>query len=260
LKSLRRLLITVLFLSFTLSATASEAGLPVGASSLMAGADNEREKQGDQVLAKYMAASGRGMARGFSSVAKFVGRLPKMKKSASLAAKRHIDAGGAVEYTDVLVRAGDSTVQKDVIARFMNGEVESTTPDLSKDKDRKAVAITPVNYKFKYKGLQEIAGRQVHVYEVNPRKKRVGLFKGEIWIDSDTGLTVREAGRFVKSPSIFLKKVDFERQYAIVDGVSVPKSLSSQIQTRFWGMAELEIEYTDVTWDPELHFAGSSAF
>jgi hypothetical protein len=142
----------------------------------------------------------------------------------------------------------------------MNGEVESTMPDLSKDKDRKAVAITPVNYKFKYKGLQEIAGRQVHVYEVNPRKKRVGLFKGEIWIDSDTGLTVREAGRFVKSPSIFLKKVDFERQYAIVDGVSVPKSLSSQIQTRFWGMAELEIEYTDVTWDPELHLAGSSAF
>lgn len=257
---MRRLLITVLFLTYSVSAIASEGVVSTFAPSMMAGADNEKEKQGDQILAKYMAASGRGMARGFSSVARFVGRLPKMKKQASLAAKRHIDAGGAVEYTDVLARTGDSTVQKDVIARFMNGEVESTMPDLSKEKDRKAVAITPDNYKFKYKGLQEIAGQQVHVYEVNPRRKRVGLFKGEIWIDADTGLTVREAGRFVKSPSIFLKKVDFEREYAIVDGVSVPKSLSSQIQTRFWGIAELEIEYTDVTWDPELHFAGSSAF
>lgn len=225
-----------------------------------AGGDPERDRQGEQVLARYLSASGRGMARGFSSVAKFIGRLPKMDKTASLAAKRHIDRTGSVEYTAVLQRTGDSTVQKDVIARFMSGEVESAMPDPSKEKDRRAAAISQENYKFKYRGLREIGERQVHVFELNPRKKRVGLFKGELWIDSETGLTVREAGRFVKNPSIFLKRVEFERQYAILDGVSVPKSLTSKIQTRFWGMAELDIEYTDVTWDPEFFLAASSGF
>jgi hypothetical protein len=256
---LRRLLIPILALTFVLPASPADTASPIPPF-WGVGADAGAEKQGDQVLAKYLAVSGRGMARGFSSVARFFGKLPKTNKAASLAAKRHIDTGGSVEYTDVIVRSGDSTVQKDIIARFMSGEVESSTPDPSKEKNRLALAITPENYKFKYKGVQQIAGASIHVYEVNPRKKRVGLFKGELWLDAETGLTVREAGRFVKSPSIFLKRIDFERQYAILDGVSVPKSLSSQIQTRFWGMAELVIQYTDVTWDPEFFLAGSSGY
>lgn len=254
---MRRLLILALGLTIVLPA------FPADSASTIppfwgAGGDAERDKQAEQILSRYLSASGRGMARGFSSVARFIGRLPKMNKTASLAAKRHIDWKGSIEYTDVLLRAGDSTVQKDVIARFMSGEVESALSDPAKEKDRRAAAITHDNYKFKYRGLQEISGKQVHVFELNPRKKRVGLFKGELWIDSETGLTVREAGRFVKSPSIFLKRVEFERQYAILDGVSVPKSLTSKIQTRFWGMAELDIEYTDVTWDPEFFLAASS--
>jgi hypothetical protein len=252
-------LIPVLALAYVLPASPADSAATIPPFWSLA-SDGDRDKQGEQILARHMSASGRGMARGFSSVARFIGRLPKMNKTASLAAKRHIDWTGSIEYTDVLLRAGDSTVQKDIIARFMSGEVESATPDPSKEKDRRATAITQENYKFKYRGLQEIAGRQVHVFELNPKKKRLGLFKGELWIDADTGLTVREAGRFVKSPSIFLKRVDFERSYAILDGVAVPKSLSSKIQTRFWGMAELEIEYSEVTWDPEFFLAASTGY
>lgn len=221
------------------------------------GADQDKDRQGEQVLARYLAASGRGVANGFSAVARFVGRLPKMKKSAELSAKRHTNLNGNVEYTGVIVRSGDSTVQKDVIARFMSGEVESSSPNQSK-KDRDNVAINTENYKFKYKGLTPMGSSQVHVFELNPRKKRVGLFKGELWIDAETGLTVREAGRFVKSPSIFLKKVDFAREFAIVGGVSVPKSLVTSIQTRFWGMAELEVHYSDITWDPGIGFSATA--
>jgi len=256
---LRRLLIVVLGLTFVLPALPNDSAAPIPPFWGAAG-DADRGRQGEQILSRHLSASGRGMARGFSSVARFIGRLPKMNKTASLAAKRHIDLSGSIEYTDVLHRTGDSTVQKDVIARFMSGEVESALSDPSKEKDRRAAAITPDNYKFKYKGLRDIGDRQVHVFELNPRKKRQGLFKGELWIDSETGLTFREAGRLVKNPSIFLKRVEFERQYAILDGVSVPKSLTSKIQTRFWGTAELEIEYTDVTWDPEFFLAASSGF
>ncbi len=190
-------------------------------------ADNDN--QGEQVLAKYMSVSGRGMARGFSSVARFFGKLPKMNKAANLAARRHIDTRGSVEYTDVIVRAGDSTVQKDVIARFMSGEVESTTLDPAKDKDRLAVAITPDNYKFKYKGLRRL--RQVDPrLRVKPQEETRRPVQGRT-LDRRRNRSHRSRGwPFRKSPSIS-SNARLERQYAILDGVSVPKSLSSQIQT-----------------------------
>jgi hypothetical protein len=51
----------------------------------------------------------------------------------------------------------------------------------------------------------------------------------------------------VKIPSIFFKKVDFERAFAIQNGVSVPAHMSSTINTRVVGIVELDINYTTVT-------------
>jgi len=178
-------------------------------------------------------------------MAHFAGRLPKMQKSATLDAQRKVGKDGTLEYlpTD---RQGDATVQKELIIRFMTGEMETSTKDNSK------VAVTSDNYRFKYKGQRDREGRTVHIYEVNPKKKREGLYKGEIWLDAETGLSVREAGRFVKSPSVFLKKVDFTREYSIRDGVAVPKTMQTSIETRFWGNAELDIQYSDVVVEAPL--------
>ena len=53
----------------------------------------------------------------------------------------------------------------------------------------------------------------------------------------------------MKSPSVFLKRVEFVREYTIREGIAVPKAMQSSIQTRFWGMAELDIQYSDVVWE-----------
>jgi hypothetical protein len=71
------------------------------------------------------------------------------------------------------------------------------------------------------------------------------LFKGEIWIDAITYLRVQESGRFVKNPSIFLKKVEFVRQYEIRDGIPVPRRIQSVVQTRLVGPAELTIDFSN---------------
>jgi hypothetical protein len=219
------------------------------------GGDPERERQAEAVLARYYDVSRRNIVRGVTMVAHFAARLPKLGKSGEIEARREVDVQGVVHYTEVMQRNGDSTVQKDIIARFMNGESDPS----ASGKD--SAAITPLNYKFKFKGLQTKEGRQVYVIELNPRKKRVGLFKGEVWLDADTGLTLREAGRFVKSPSIFLKRIDFAREYTIRDGYSIPKSLQTTIQTRFWGPAELEVTYSDFAWEyqpPAVAVTGST--
>lgn len=194
------------------------------------------------MLVQYLQVSKRSILRGVTMMAHFAGRMPKMQRSATLDAKRHISKDGSLQYSPT-DRQGDASVQKELIIRFINGEMESAGKDNSK------VAINNENYKFKYKGAREMDGRTAQVFEVNPRKKREGLFKGEIWLDTETGLAMRETGRFVKSPSVFLKRVEFVREYTIREGIAVPKAMQSSIQTRFWGMAELDVQYSDVVWE-----------
>jgi hypothetical protein len=126
-----------------------------------------------------------------------------------------------------------------VITRYLDSE--------SQARDNGSIAITPANYKFKYKGITEREGRQVHTLQITPKKKAVGLFRGELWIDAETGMPLRESGQFVKNPSVFLKKIAFVREYQIRDGVAIPKHIESTVDTRLVGRAELSIDYVSFT-------------
>lgn len=168
--------------------------------------------------------------------------LPKLKKYGRLHALRHISALGRVTY-ERLFFEGDGTVKNQVIARYLAAEVEA-----QKDQSP-SLAVTPENYKFKYRGQSELQGRSSYVFQVTPKKKRVGLFKGEVWIDATTYLRVREEGYLVKNPSIFLKKVAFVRRYEIRDGISVPLQVQSVVDTRLVGKAELTIDFSNFSVD-----------
>ena len=47
----------------------------------------------------------------------------------------------------------------------------------------------------------------------------------------------------VKNPSIFVKKMEFVRDYAIQDGTSLLKRMETKTETRLVGRAELNIDY-----------------
>lgn len=216
------------------------AGCDPGGSDVAANAP-ANESVNDVQIVRFIQASKRNILRGGVMAARFAGRLPKYGKTASVEAVRRIGPDGVIAY-DVTNREGDATIQKDLIFRFMGGEEESSS------RDNSSVAVTPANYRFKAKGNQEIAGRTVSVYEVIPRSKRQGLFKGEVWIDNETGLPLREHGRFVKSPSVFFKTVDFAREYEIKDGFAVPKKMNTVVLTRLWGQVELDVFYDGFRW------------
>jgi hypothetical protein len=167
-------------------------------------------------------------------------RLPKLKKQGRLHALRHISRLGRITY-DAIVFEGDSSVKNNVIARYLAADTQSQASDLS------PLAVTPANYKFKYKGQLDQDGRQVHVFQLTPRQKRVGLFKGELWLDAETCLPVRESGRLVKNPSIFLRRIEFVREFDIREGVAIPRSLESTVETRLVGKAELSVRFRNVS-------------
>ena len=181
--------------------------------------------------------------QGASMDVEFDASLPKLKKHGRLHALRRISPLGLIKY-ERLSFEGDGTVNHQVIARYLTAEAES------QKEQSPSLAVTPRNYKFKYKGLNKLDGRDVHVFQVAPKRKSQGLFKGEVWIDARTYLRVQESGYLVKNPSIFLKKVAFVRKYEIRDGISVPRQVLSVVETRLVGTAELTIDFTNFSVDP----------
>jgi hypothetical protein len=163
-------------------------------------------------------------------------KLPRLEKQGKLRALRKISRLGLVTYK-ALGFSGDNTVKQEVITRYLAAESEA--------RDNGTIAITPANYKFRYSGKIVQNGRTLQVLELTPRKKAVGLFKGVLWIDAQTGMPVREAGQFVKTPSVFLKKIAFVRDYELRDGVAFPSHIESTVDTRIVGRAELKIYFTN---------------
>ncbi len=167
--------------------------------------------------------------------------LPGKKEHGRFHALRKINIFGRISYAKATFE-GDNAVRNQVVERYLQAEAdtEQGEPD--------AVAVTPANYKFQYKGQKDEEGRAVHIFQVTPKHKRKGLFKGEIWIDSATYLPVREAGSLIKRPSIFVKNVAFVRTFEIRDGMSVPLQVQSVVNTVF-GSAELTVDFSNFALD-----------
>lgn len=197
----------------------------------------------ESVVESYWAAaqSQEKVLHGASMEVDIDASLPKLKKHGRLRALRRISGLGRITY-DHLRFEGDNTVKSNVIARYLSADAQAQAEQAP------SLAVTPANYKFKYKGVGQWRGSTVHVFQVSPRHKKVGLFKGEVWIDANTYLRVRESGRFVKNPSIFVKKIEFVREYDIRDGISVPLQTRSVVETRLVGPAELTIDFRNVSF------------
>ena len=193
------------------------------------------------LIGKYLSATEaqKEKLRGLQMEAQIEAKLPKLQKQGKLIALRVISQIGKISYV-VRSFVGDGTIKKEVIARYLEAEQQAA-------EGPGTMGITPDNYKFKYKGSMSRDGRMVHILALTPREKRVGLFKGEIWLDTETYLPIRETGLFVKTPSVFLKKVEFTRDYQIRDGVAFPSHIESHVDARLVGKADLSIRFTNIS-------------
>jgi hypothetical protein len=218
-------------LKFILTLFALAAALP-GAMN----APEPLDRESEAIVDRYVQASvaQQQAIRGATMEVDISAELPKLKKKGKLHALRQISKLGQITYK-ALGFDGDNTIKKEVIARYLSAETES--------RDTTKLAVNQVNYKFKYKGVSERDGHRVHILEVSPRRKAVGLFKGILWVDADTFLTVREQGRFVKSPSMFIKRVEFAREFDIRDGVAIPRTSQGLVDTRVWGKAQVSVQF-----------------
>jgi len=169
-------------------------------------------------------------------------QLPKLKEQGRMKVLRKISRLGEIAYSKLGEFVGDKTVQHEVIARYLELESDSTQNGQAQN-----IAITPENYKFRLKTKMTAGNKRVYVFELTPKKKAVGLFKGEVWLDGATGMPIKESGTLVKTPSYFVKSVAFVNEYSIQNGVAWPSRIICHIDTHIAGRADLDIQFSNIT-------------
>jgi hypothetical protein len=176
--------------------------------------------------------------------------LPKLGKRGRLEAIRRLVAFGQTKY-QVLQLTGDPTVKQQVIVRYLKAEQKAA------EMPAVAVSITTANYKFAYEGAVAHGDRLAYAFRITPRKKREGLIKGELWLDAETAVPLRKAGYFVKSPSVFIKRIEVTQESEVRDGTVELRLTHVAVNTRLVGRAELVIEERPLNSADGKQVAGS---
>jgi hypothetical protein len=175
----------------------------------------------------------------YSAVTVVRAELPDTSQQGEFELQRKYEAPHTLQFTPVHY-TGDGFVKSNVITRLLQSEVDHVQKD-----DPSQTAISPANYKFTYKGAARLQERLVHVYQVKPHKKRPGLFKGRVYLDAHTGALVRAEGSVVKSPSFFVKHIEFCQDYTEVQSFILPAHIHSEAKTRIVGRAIVDITHRD---------------
>ena len=168
------------------------------------------------------------------------GAIPKLKKQGRFRALRRISPLGLISYERRRFE-GDGTVKNQLILRYLTTEAEA------QQEKSPALAVTPENYRFKYKGLATVDGRPAHLFEVSPIKKREGMFRGDLWIDAGTFLPLKESGALVKKISVLVRKTAFVRNFEIRDGVSLTREEEWQFDAIGFGKAALTVAFSNIS-------------
>jgi len=192
----------------------------------------------DIALARFITAQAGGVeAKPNDVLVALDASLPKLGKTGRLRAILHRRPHRKLD-VEVLSVEGDSTVKHEVLARYLNAQVQADQIPAE------TIAVTPLNYRFRYVGSVGTSETLAYVFEIEPKKKRPGLIAGHLWIDGRTGLAVRQDGRLVKSPSVYIRSVEILREFENRGGLQCRRTTHLNIDTRLVGRALLTIEET----------------
>ena len=116
-----------------------------------------------------------------------------------------------------------------------------------KDKDLQRSELSPENYDFQLVGQETLDGRPCYVLSMTPRREAKALIHGQLWVDSETFLVHRIAGKPAKNPSWWIRDLYILMTFADVDGMWLRTFTHAVATVRFKG------EYVMVSRDLEYH-------
>ena len=207
-----------------------------------------------EALDRYLARAGGPQPAPSNSVfsVQIDASMPALHKRGSMTGFKLVSYTGRVVYRGLRF-TGDKLVKTAVIARFLSND---TGPAVRTDD----VAVSRQNYWFTYDKTSDYNGVAAYVFLLKPRRKRAGLFRGELWLTADTAAPLRLWGDLVKSPSIFIRSFRFVQDYETVAECSQPLRLVLTTRTRIAGTVEMVIWQHPAADKQESNGAGESSF
>lgn len=144
--------------------------------------------------------------------------------------------GRGKTYQQQSLSARKAFVQK-ALERTVHGEEKASQPE-----QRKKVLLTSANYSMilieEGKEPQPLyicnfnrAARKTRVVKITPRNHGPNLIDGFLWVDSSNYHLVRVEGRFSDSPSMWVGRPVFERDYSDLNGFAMAISSCSRSQS-----------------------------
>ena len=135
---------------------------------------------------------------------------------------------------------GVGWIHRRVFGGLMNAEL-----DAAAGKQKVDSSITPANYSAQLMGTEERNGRECYVLALTPRHANKYLFVGRIWVDKEDAAIARVEGEPAKSPSFWVLKAPFVREYQRIGGFWLPARDETHSQIRFAGEYILRVQYAD---------------
>lgn len=174
--------------------------------------------------------------------------LPKLGRHGKMSGLKLVAKTGQIAYRSVRI-TGDSLVKTVLIARFLNMEA-------GRRANREDYALNERHYSFAYQETSDYNGLSAYVFRLRPKRKRQGLVKGELWLNSANAAPLRVWGDFVKSPSVFIRSLRVVQDYQASGECSQPLRLLVMVRTRVVGDAEMTVWSHSVNGEP---IAGGTA-
>jgi len=184
--------------------------------------------------------SQQGRLEGWTSTRVYSAANTRLKKWARVRVELEYAAPGRKTYR-VLERAGSPLIVKYVILPVLQAECASALPQT-----RPLTDITRNNYDFRWIGFDE--GQNAYLFEAAPRAPGRYHFRGRVWIDGGSFGVARVEGAPAVSPSFWVKRTEFTREYRQFGGFWLPALHRSRAELRIFGRSTLVIEYVDYRW------------
>lgn len=146
--------------------------------------------------------------------------------------------GPSSRHFQVVSESGSHLLLDHVLLKLLRTEQDSS-------RDRAETALTPANYNFTLLRTDTDEGRLMFVLNVDPKKPRVLLYRGTIWVDAKDYAVVRIEAQPAKNLSFWIRNTSIHHVYEKTGDFWLPQSNRSETKVRLGGTAILTIDYGD---------------
>ena len=215
--------------------------LLLSAMTMSAQGSGQQFPSANEIVAKMIERDNQRQAalHGYTAARRYILENSRHHKRAEMLVMVRCLGDGSKEFQTISA-AGWGTARHHIFPKLLESESEASRPEI-RDRSR----IIPENYWFEMVGRDSVNGHPTYVIAIAPKTPNKYLVEVRIWVDADEYAIVRIDGKAAKSPSFWIKSIQFVHTYQKSELFWFPVCDRSVTDARILGPTKVSIEYFD---------------